>query len=114
MRTRGSEEIAMSEFWTWTDYWDFREAAKKERRYFWRGQTKVFLEAIRRTSKKRDLVIPKGTHFWRAQTGHDVEDTIPCPYPEARMVPLRNRARAFQYCTLLQRAKRPCPRRVLG
>ena len=63
------------EFASWQGYWSYSKTVRRERRYVWPRAVREFLEVVRRTAKKRELVIPKDQPFFRAQVGfeQDVE-----------------------------------------
>ena len=64
------------EFASWRSYWSYSKTVRRERRYMWPRAVQEFLEAVRQTAKKRELLIPKDHPFYRAQVGwaHEVEE----------------------------------------
>ena len=64
------------EFAGWRSYWAYSNAVRNAWRYIWPTDVQQFLEAVRRTAKKREFLIPKNQPFFRAQVGweHDVEE----------------------------------------
>ncbi|MYH14026.1 MAG: RES family NAD+ phosphorylase, partial [Gammaproteobacteria bacterium] len=88
------------EFASWQSYWRFSKTVRRERRYVWPSVVQEFLEAVRQTAKKRELLIPKDMPFYRAQLGwkHDVEERDdgkldgPRAYGPKRMKPTANHA----------------------
>ena len=72
-------------------------------RYVWDKQVRAFLDTVSATLKNRDVTVPKGTNFFRAQLGIDhadardghgntIEGVEPVAYGPARMKPLKHRA----------------------
>lgn len=61
------------EFKSWRSYPEFAGAAKYRWRYVRHSDSDRFLEPVLFTSKARERHIPKGTIFWRAQLGNDLE-----------------------------------------
>ena len=85
------------EFDSWDSYWKFARRVTQNRRYVWDDQVRRFLDTVLATNRNRDLPIPGGTVWWRAQLGidyctrFDVEE--PVGFPESRMRPVRSEAR---------------------
>ncbi|HRK95748.1 MAG TPA: RES family NAD+ phosphorylase [Rhodospirillales bacterium] len=90
------------EFGCRRSYWNFAQRVRHVRRYVWDPETRAFLDTVLATLRDRDVPIPEGTIFFRAQSGIDyapvVEDgvemgEVPYGFGPARMKPLANQAR---------------------
>ena len=96
------------EFASWQSYWRYSKTVRRERRYVWPSVVQEFLEAVRQTAKKRELLIPKDMPFYRAQLGwkHDVEERDdgkldgPRAYGPKRMKPTANHALDYRANTV--------------
>ena len=73
MSDQASDE---GEFASWQSYWSYSKTVRRQRRYVWPRAVRDFLEVVRKTARKRELVIPKDQPFFRAQVGWecDVEE----------------------------------------
>ena len=89
------------EFASWRSYWSYWKTVRHARRYVWPIEVREFLDSVRRTAKKRELVIPENMPFYRAQVGwkYDVKElkdgtlSGPRAFGPHRMKPKASRAR---------------------
>jgi RES domain-containing protein len=85
-------------FQSWHSFWDFQREVLRSHRFVRSAEAEAFLQAVRHTAQPRLKRINKGTILWRAQLGHDwreerqINDSVPCAFPPARMKPLADRA----------------------
>ncbi|SEL80314.1 RES domain-containing protein [Sphingomonas palmae] len=87
-------------FASWRSYWDFERSVRRELRYIHSEETQDFLDAVLASSRGREVDLPAGRTFWRAQLGNDwrrtgdepTDEEVPCAHPRARMTPLPDRA----------------------
>lgn len=93
------DDLIPGVFRSWRSYWDFARSVRREFRYVRTPETEHFLESVLRTSVDRQITIPAGQLFWRAQLGHDwrpmddgSDEEIPCAYMKDRMKPLPDKA----------------------
>ena len=92
-----------SEFATWRSYQEFARRVRVSRRYVWEEEVQAFLDTVLSTLKDRDVEIPKGRTFYRAQPGINYRTTLDendneigeeCSgFGGERMKPLAGRAR---------------------
>ena len=68
-KTMSGEAAGEGGFASWRSYWRYSKTVRRERRYVWPREVQEFLEVVRKTAKKRELVIPKDQPFFRAQVG---------------------------------------------
>ena len=64
------------EFASWRSYLKFARRVRQTRRYVWQIEVQAFLDTVRATLKDRDVKIPVGTIFYRAQEGIDYESVV--------------------------------------
>lgn len=94
-----SAEATKQGFGSWRAFWDFQREVIRDRRFVRSEGAQVFLESVSGTCRPRIKRLNKDTILWRAQLGHDwrelpeIEDSVPCPLPIARMKPPSDRAR---------------------
>jgi hypothetical protein len=74
------------------DYWHFESYIKFHARHVLDTKQQLFLNAVLDTAVSRTLILPESTILWRAQLGHDWDDsTFPVkrrkPHSYQRMVP---------------------------
>ena len=92
------------EFASWRSYGNFARYIRRSQRYVWEKEVQAFLDTVLETLKKqdRDVHIPKGKLFFRAQQGIEEgsyidEDGNELPalyaFNSERMKPLANRAK---------------------
>jgi len=85
------------EFASWRSYRKFSRAVRRERRFVWKQEVTAFLDTVLTTIQNRDLTIPAGSIFYRAQHGieyRENEDRVDVvAYGRKRMKPLTDRAR---------------------
>jgi len=83
-------------------YRQFAQQVTLSNRYVHDSEASEFLATLGREAPAKSESIPRGSIFWRAQVGHDLEplmegdrhlDDIPSPLSSERMKPLRGRAR---------------------
>lgn len=88
----------MAEFKSHRSYRIFAATSVSRWRFTRSPDQAEFLETLLATSAKKEEVVPAGSPVWRAQVGHDwrpeesICEKVPCPFPEERMKPLRDRA----------------------
>ena len=83
----------MADFESWRQYLDFSHFVMRNARYILGPRNQGFLEAVKRTSKKRERLFRKGDRLWRAQLGHATDCSgVEAPFPPERMKPLPDRA----------------------
>jgi len=80
-------------FASWRSYWTFAREVSHERRYLLSTESRAFLDALLRTSEKRQSKLPAGHRLCRAQVAHAEYDDphigpLPRPALPERMVPL--------------------------
>ena len=90
------------EFASWNSFQDFAERVRHGRRYLWDAEVRAFLDAVLATRTGRDVAIPEGSVFFRAQPGidwrqcHDEDGNAtheePLGYGRERMKARPNRA----------------------
>jgi len=93
-------EPALHEFPSWRSFWIFQQSVRSELRYVRTAASETFLQTVLETCRERVGNLKAGSHFWRAQLGHDwrltgpeeAEIEIPCAYSASRMKPLSGRA----------------------
>lgn len=85
-------------FISWMSYSSFRAAVQYHQRFVYGDEVNDFLSAVAATAVVRMGKFRRGTTFWRAQLGHDLETVeqesesyeVPSPFRPNRMRPLRN------------------------
>lgn len=90
----------MSGFKYWNSYHLFEHRIRHQKRYFRTQEDDDFLKKILDTSESRVKTLRKGSLFFRAQLGHDLQSVnendkeriIPVAYPPERIKPLTNSA----------------------
>jgi len=90
----------MPEFDSWRSYWNFETSVRNNQRYVRSKTSNKFLKTLLETSRDRELVIKKGSIWWRAQIGHDWRTVgqekavfeIPCAFHKDRMKPQPQKA----------------------
>lgn len=65
------DDPTIPEFASWRSYDLFAQRVRHERRYVWDKATQLFLDTVVATLKGRDVNIPDGKLFYRAQRGID-------------------------------------------
>lgn len=60
----------MPDFKSWRSYANFASTVTRKTRYLQPPEVSDFLDAVRESSTKRTVKIPKGRTLWRAQIGH--------------------------------------------
>lgn len=89
----GSEHPKAPKFASWRSFMDFSGAVRHDRRYIWNPKVQAFLETVVATAGTRELLIPAGERFYRAQKGVDYSSKLdPIGYDSRRMKPLSDRA----------------------
>ena len=91
------------EFWSWRSYQRFAQVVRHGRRYVFDPVVRDFLDTVSATLKGRDVKVPLGTIFYRAQQGIEyaditdddgtvIEGVDPVAFGAKRMKPLEKRA----------------------
>ena len=65
-----------AKFLSWRAYNEFSRRVRLDRRYVWNLDVQQFLDAVVTTLKSRDVTIPKGHYFFRAQAGIQYDGRI--------------------------------------
>ncbi|MBI3703838.1 MAG: RES family NAD+ phosphorylase, partial [Rhizobiales bacterium] len=97
-----SDDPKKPEFASWRSYQEFARRVRHARRYVWTNEIQAFLDTVLNTLKERDIKIPQGSIFYRAQRGIDYDPITdeegngtgeePHGFGADRMKPLANRA----------------------
>lgn len=90
----------MSHFDSARAFANFQDHVMRQSRYILGETSQRFLDSVIATSKSRDLTVPEGSNYWRAQRGHDWqtiqqghdEFEVPGPHPGRKMRPRTDRA----------------------
>ncbi len=64
------------EFASWRSYREFARRVRQTRRYVWQIEVQAFLDTVRATLKDRDVKIPVGKIFYRAQEGINYDSVV--------------------------------------
>ena len=72
--TMSGEASEEGKFASWQSYRRFSKTVQREHRYVWPEAVREFLEAVRKTAKKREVAIPKDQPFFRAQVGWERDE----------------------------------------
>ncbi len=96
------DDASKPEFNSWESYQKFASSVKHRRRYVYSEEVRAFLETVLVTNRDRDVRIPKGTIFYRAQRGIEYrsqtdEDGIeigeyPVGFGKERMKPRKDKS----------------------
>lgn len=88
----------MANFKSWNSFSKFSQNIARHQRYIRDRESESFLRAVAASCKGRVRIIGKGLKYWRAQLGNgwfyekQIDDEVPAPYSQERMLPLRDRA----------------------
>ena len=61
-------------FASWRSYQNYAQRVRHSRRYVWTLETHAFLKTVLSTLRDRDVAVPEGSIFHRAQRGIDYQD----------------------------------------
>ena len=101
MKTIDGNESNEADFTSWQSYWAYAKEVRRGRRYVWSANVQSFLDAVRRTARKREFRIKKDQPFFRAQVEwqHEVVErddgtfSGPLAFGAERMKPVADCAR---------------------
>ena len=72
------DDPTIPEFASWRSYHIFAERVRHSRRYILGGEVQMFLDTVLATRNSREMKIPKGSVFYRAQRGIEYTQTGLC------------------------------------